>query len=132
MSLIFFLAAGAAGQQSGSQPEVPRTQGPAMSGQDIFKWYCAACHGKTGRGDGPAASELKVPPPDLTVLAKRNNGKFPTDYVARVLTRGTKSPAHGTPQMPVWGPLFQELNTKGRVTVEIASVVQYLESIQQK
>ncbi len=103
-----------------------------MSGQDIFKWYCAACHGKTGRGDGPAASELKVPPPDLTVLAKRNNGKFPPDYVARVLTRGTKSPAHGTPQMPVWGPLFQELNAKGRVTVEIASVVQYLESIQQK
>ena len=102
-----------------------------MSGADIFKWYCAACHGKNAKGNGPAASELKVPSPDLTTLAKRNKGKFPADYVTRVLVNGPK-PAHGTPEMPLWGPLFSELNAKGRVTVEINSVVHYLESLQEK
>lgn len=102
-----------------------------MSGADIFKWYCAACHGKNGKGNGPAASELKVAPPDLTTLAKRNKGKFPADYVTRVLVNGPK-PAHGTAEMPVWGPLFSELNAKGRVTVEIERVVDYLESLQEK
>ena len=102
-----------------------------MSGADIFKWYCAACHGKNAKGNGPAASDLKVPPPDLTTLARRNEGKFPADYVTRVLANGPKS-AHGTPEMPIWGPLFAELNGKGRVTVEIDRVVHYLESLQHK
>ena len=102
-----------------------------MSGPDIFKWYCAACHGKNAKGNGPAASELKVPPPDLTTLAKRNKGKFPADYVTRVLMNGARA-AHGTAEMPVWGPLFSELNAKGRVTVDINEVVHYLESLQQK
>jgi hypothetical protein len=69
--------------------------------------------------------------PDLTTLAKRNKGKFPAYYVTRVLVNGPK-PAHGTAEMPVWGPLFSELNAKGRLTVEIQRVVHYLESLQEK
>src|SRR5579872_6368483 len=111
--------------------QAPANPGPRMSGQEIFRWYCSACHGKTGKGNGPAASGLKVPPPDLTTLAKRNKGKFPADYVIETLVKGAKS-AHGTAEMPVWGPLFSELNAKGRVTVEINDVVHYLESIQEK
>jgi mono/diheme cytochrome c family protein len=72
-----------------------------MSGAEIFKWYCAACHGKQGKGNGPAASELKVAPPDLTTLSKRNRGKFPADYVRNVLLNGAKAPAHGRAEMPV-------------------------------
>ena len=102
-----------------------------MSGADIFKWYCAACHGKNGKGNGPATSDLKVPPPDLTALSKRNKGKFPTEYVTRTLVNGAKS-IHGSSEMPVWGPLFSELNAKGRVTVEVSNVVHYLESLQEK
>ena len=86
---------------------------------------------KAAKGDGPAAPELKVPPPDLTTLAKRNHGKFPTEYVTRVLAKGPKPAAHGTAGMPTWGPLFEELS-KGHVTVEINRVVEYLESIQVK
>ncbi len=56
---------------------------------------------------------------------------LPADYVTRVLVNGPK-PAHGTAEMPVWGPLFSELNAKGRVTVEIDRVVHYLESLQEK
>jgi len=117
--------------QNSQSDQAPVKPGRSMSGSDIFKWYCAACHGKGAKGNGPAASELKTHPPDLTTLAKRNKGKFPADYVTRVLVEGPKS-AHGSPEMPVWGPLFSELNAKGRVTVEIDAVVRYLETLQDK
>ena len=125
------IGASPAQQSQQKDDQVSIKPGPPMSGADIYKWYCAACHGKNAKGNGPAASEFKVPPPDLTTLAKRNKGKFPADYVTRVLVNGPK-PAHGIPEMPIWGPLFTELNAKGRVTVEIDSAVHYLESLQEK
>jgi len=85
--------------------------------------YCASCHGEDAKGHGPVAQGLKEPPPDLTTLAKRNNGKFPADYVKNVLIHGAKLPAHGTPDMPVWGPTFTDFNGK---------MIQYLESLQEK
>ena len=36
-------------------------------------------------------SELTVPPPDLTILAKRNKAKFPADYVTRVFDERSES-----------------------------------------
>lgn len=35
-------------------------------GQALYKKNCAACHGDSGRGDGPAAGALKPPPRDHT------------------------------------------------------------------
>lgn len=132
LTLVGLTLRGSTSQQAPRQGDQASVKaGPPMSGSDIFKWYCAACHGKNAKGNGPAASELKVPPPDLTTLAKRNKGKFPADYVTRVLMTGPKS-SHGSPEMPVWGPLFSELNAKGRVTVEINNVVHYLETLQEK
>jgi mono/diheme cytochrome c family protein len=53
------------------------------SGVQMFKSYCAACHGPEGKGDGPAAEFLKKTPPDLSKLAQRNNGKYPADHVVK-------------------------------------------------
>lgn len=36
------------------------------SGEELYKQQCAACHGKTGKGDGPAAVALNPRPSDLT------------------------------------------------------------------
>ena len=43
-------------------------QPPSLArGAQVFHEQCAACHGDTGRGDGPKARRLKGPPPaDLT------------------------------------------------------------------
>lgn len=105
-----------------------------VSGAEMFKEYCAVCHGPEGKGDGPAATALKVPPPDLTTLAQRHDGKFPDDYVANVLRNGVKAPAHGSSEMPVWGPLFLTMNRMDdtQVKLRISNLTNYIKSIQKK
>ena len=105
-----------------------------VSGEEMFRTYCAACHGKDAKGAGPATPDLKTTPPDLTTLAKRHDGKFPADYVANVLRNGVKAPAHGSSDMPVWGPLFATVSGEDQslVNMRISNLVHYLESVQAK
>lgn len=127
------------GQRAGASKEpqqktmkkVPVSHSNPASGQQMYKDYCAACHGPSGKGDGPAVEFLKAPPPDLTTMAKRNNGKFPTDRFVSVLRFGTEGHPHGTSDMPIWGPLFSKQN-KDIVELRIANLRSYVESIQQK
>jgi len=113
----------------------------SVSGAQMFKQYCAVCHGPSGKGDGPVATALKVPPPDLTTLAQRHDGKFPDDYVSNVLKNGVQNPAHGSGEMPVWGPIFDTMNRwkalcpgmdETPVTLRITNLTNYLKSIQKK
>ena len=113
----------------------------SVSGAQMFKEYCAVCHGPSGKGDGPVATALKVPPPDLTTLAQRHDGKFPDDYVSNVLKNGVQNPAHGSGEMPVWGPIFDTMNRwkalcpgmdETPVTLRITNLTNYLKSIQKK
>ncbi len=106
----------------------------AASGAEMYKQYCAACHGKDGKGDGPAASELKTAPADLTTLARRNGGTFPAEHVMEVLRNGVKAPAHGTSDMPTWGPLFQAVSSHDQaiVSMRISNLTKYVKSLQEK
>jgi mono/diheme cytochrome c family protein len=49
----------------------------AFNGQAIYEDYCATCHGRDGKGDGPAARALKTRPIDLTQISHNHSGKFP-------------------------------------------------------
>jgi len=104
------------------------------SGKQMYADYCAPCHGVAGKGDGPAAPALKTAPADLTLLARNNNGKFPIDRVMTELHQGSKSAAHGSSEMPVWGPLFKSLNPMNTPMVDqrIHNLAVYLESLQAK
>jgi mono/diheme cytochrome c family protein len=103
-----------------------------MTGRDSFAFYCATCHGPGGKGDGPAAAALKTAPPDLTLLTRRAGGTYPHSQVEAFVTgAGRAVPAHGSGEMPVWGPIFRSLDPSDtRVKVRLANLVQYLESIQ--
>ena len=124
------------------QPSAARTQGGQAgqaseaieSGADTYAFHCAACHGPRGLGDGPVARALSHRPSDLTTMARRRGGRFPRKDVSDfVLGRGRPIAAHGTHEMPVWGPLFRELNPfDSRVDVRLTRLLNFLESIQVK
>ena len=133
LALISALDLGVAGQQNGRTPPPPLVI-PSMSGGDLFRFYCASCHGRDGKGDGPVAAALNRRPPDLTSIARRNSGRFPTDRVERFVT-GDREPsaAHGSADMPVWGPIFQALDPHDQMNrIRIENVVAFIESIQAK
>lgn len=107
----------------------------AASGKEMFTQYCAPCHGTDGKGNGPAASALKTPPADLTLLAKKHDGKFPANSVSSTLKFGAGSAgAHGSAEMPVWGPLFHSLDKyhDGAVQQRISNIVTYIDGLQAK
>lgn len=110
----------------------PITYTSPASGDQMFNAYCAVCHGKDAKGGGPAAAALKTPPPDLSTLAQRHGGKYPAAYVQRVIRFGAESfPAHGTKDMPVWGPSFASLS-EDTVTIRINVLTHYIETLQVK
>ena len=123
-------ASSAAGQRQAALQTSLLT--PSLSGMDNFLRYCAPCHGRDGKGGGPVAAALKTAPADLTRISIRNGGVFPADRLRRFVTNGAEVPAHGSSEMPVWGPTFRSLESSDKlVDIRIANVVTYLESIQQ-
>lgn len=104
------------------------------SGKEMFMSYCASCHGKDAKGDGPAANALKQLPADLTTLARRNGGKYPADKVTTILRGQANLMAHGDQEMPVWGPVFWRMSQghEEQVQMRIANLNRYLESLQEK
>jgi mono/diheme cytochrome c family protein len=68
----------------------------------------------------------------LTVLARDNRGSFPRERVLTFVEGSTRSAAHGSPEMPVWGPTLRALDASdARVTVRLRNLVAFVESIQQ-
>ncbi len=86
--------------------------GPAVAqdaaiGQEEFRMHCAACHGMTGLGDGPIGQVLKMPAPNLALIAPRNGGLFPLQRVYEVIEGSSVVTAHGTRDMPLWGDRYR-------------------------
>jgi len=106
-----------------------------VEGASIFRNYCAACHGLDGRGNGPASKALKREVPDLTRVSQRNDGAFPALHVRTIIMFGADDllPAHGSKEMPIWGPIFHEIEfDRDLGNVRLENVTRYLESIQRK
>jgi mono/diheme cytochrome c family protein len=113
--------------------KIPAPYTPAHSGKDMYMAYCASCHGKDGKGVGPAASALKSVPTDLTQLAARNGGRFPENHVSQTIRGDFGTPSHGSKDMPVWGPIFASMGTTsdGVMQLRIRNLTKYIASLQQ-
>jgi mono/diheme cytochrome c family protein len=113
---------------------VPIKPTSAASGVEMFKTYCAVCHGAEGKGNGPAADALKVPPTDLTALAQKNGGKYPALKVAAIIRGEEVLAAHGSKEMPIWGHLFWNMSGghEAEVQQRVANLSKYIESLQKK
>jgi mono/diheme cytochrome c family protein len=104
------------------------------SGEQLYKRYCAVCHGNDLKRNGPISPEFKNPPADLTTLAQRHNGEFPDAYVENILRNGVNKPAHGNTEMPVWGPVFAQAKDANPqiATTRILNLTSYMKSLQAK
>jgi mono/diheme cytochrome c family protein len=103
------------------------------TGREVFRTYCATCHGADARGEGPLASAMVRKPANLAEIAARNNGVFPTEMVFRTIDGRHPLKGHGGPDMPVWGDVFaksREAGDEERVKNVIQSLVDYLDSLQ--
>jgi len=124
----------ASASQNDSKVTIPVSRTDATSGQKMFVNYCAPCHGVDAKGHGPVAPVLKNQPADLTLLSSKNNGKFPDTHIVTVLQNGADMPAHGSAQMPVWGPIFGKMNVSNpqEKQLRISNLSRYLETLQVK
>ena len=120
-----------AAQEPGGQPAVSSA---IASGRTTFRQFCAPCHGVSAKGDGPVGRLLLTKPADLTQLRRRHQDEFPRTILEQMLLLGTRmeTEAHGSEQMPIWGPVFRGIDTNDTlIKTRVANLIRYLESIQE-
>jgi len=106
----------------------------SIEGPVLYKAYCAVCHAVDGKGGGPMAGALKVRPTDLTRIAARNHGVFPRERIEKIISGNEQILAgHGTREMPVWGPVFSEVEWDRDLSpVRLRNLAKYIEEMQTK
>jgi mono/diheme cytochrome c family protein len=121
---------------AGTPTAAPSTESISRdSGERLYKESCSACHGPDARGNGPVAPILKVPVPDLTLIASRRGGSFPEDEIYRIVDGQADLGAHGSRNMPVWGYEFFGDDTDDELahreaTLKTEKLVEFLRSVQ--
>lgn len=116
--------------QETSESIVTESSGPAL-----YKGYCSSCHGASAKGNGPLAHALRFQPADLTLIAKRAQGKFERDKVHRMIDGRDPVKGHGGTDMPLWGDAFKRSGSgfsEQAVSRRIDILVEYLEGLQEK
>lgn len=111
-------------------------RGPSTTdGASLYRTYCASCHGVAGRGDGPMAEYLRVPPTNLAQLAQQHGGTFSDDAVASAIDGRKRIGSHGPSDMPVWGDAFSSPLAAGGESAlrdRVRAVVRHLASLQER
>jgi mono/diheme cytochrome c family protein len=108
---------------------------PRYDGQALYLNHCANCHGVYGEGDGAVTPSLNVVLQDLRYLSQRNGGRFPGEWLVRIIDGRDARAAHGPHDMPVWGTVLQmqegyDEAANARVAAKIEALVRYLGSMQ--
>ena len=134
LGLVLGTTLGFARAQGKKEPKTVAIQTSVASGKEIFLKYCASCHNTDAKGNGPAAIAMKMPPPDLTTLSRRHEGKYPDGYVGALLKFGRSLASHGSEEMPVWGSRFKEFDPVRDPTGQqhVDDIVAYIGSLQAK
>lgn len=108
-------------------PTAAWAAGDAAAGKVTFTANCAACHGDSGKGDGPVGAALDPHPRDFTQGVFKfdtdKDGKTGTDADLKgVITKGAAA-FGGSPLMVSWGALSPK---------EIDDVIAYIRTLKKK
>jgi mono/diheme cytochrome c family protein len=131
--LLVWLGQNGQGSQSPSEDR-PATSGfqlpqnpksaltPAeQKGRALYAYYCAICHGKTGKGDGFNSYNLTTPPRNFTDSAKMTS--LSDKQIIKAIREG--GAALGlSPQMPAWGGVLSQKQAAD-LTVFIRTLAQH-------
>ena len=103
----------------------------------LYAENCAACHGDNARGDGIMNPYLKIPAPDLTLIAARRDGHFPEAEIYRIVDGQSSENWTTNRHMPIWGYEFfgndsDDERAHGRGSARVDSLVAFLKSRQQR
>ena len=74
---------------------------------------------------------MKASPPGLREISRSNNGQFPGLKVQESITMDHEVGAHGSREMPVWGPVFRSIETGDSIwRLRVQNLTLYIRSIQ--
>jgi Cytochrome C oxidase, cbb3-type, subunit III len=133
LALMVISGAGSDARAKSQNRRQPEKLIYSLNGRDLFRAYCAPCHGVDGKGQGPVAPALKQPLPDLTTIAKNNAGIYPAERVRNLIAGDEVLMGHGSREMPIWGPIFHQIeNDRDYGILRLQNVTEHLRSIQQK
>ncbi len=135
LCLIFAILAGSWAAVGVADTSTQRAIDENHAGFEVYRVYCAACHGVFADGKGPVAPALTSPPVDLSRLSERYGSPLRSKELAEVIDGRTMARSHGTSDMPVWGERLyegkrnsQKLENVRRGT--ILRIIEYLNAIQ--
>ena len=113
---------------------VATVYGADKTGRTLYLRYCAACHGRSGQGDGAVAPALGQQPTNLTQIAAAHGGQFPLAAVVEAIDGTRTVRAHGVSEMPVWGEVFRSDHFSPQqqlvMHAKIVAIASYLRSLQ--
>ena len=114
----------------------------AAKGRITFARYCATCHGADAKGNGSIAKFLKIPPTDLTMIERDEDGSFPHERLKKVIAGESPVRGHGSREMPIWGDVFKdplsesysnaEESGEDRAARMIRELIYYIETLQEE
>ena len=143
LALLVLTATLSLGTAAFAQTEKADAQAAKIDfGKEDYKSHCAVCHGMNAKGDGVFNEVLKIVPPDLTVLAKKNGGVFPAERISSVIDGRVEIASHGPRDMPIWGKRYSVDAAKqfvdfpyaeeAYIRARVLRLMDYLYRIQQK
>ncbi len=110
-------------------------------GKREYESNCIACHGKDLKG-GAYVDFLKVTPPDLSQLSRKNGGVFPFERVYGSIDGRQEVKGHGSRDMPIWGKDYQvkageyyvdvNYDPEAFIRARIFALIDYLNRMQAK
>jgi mono/diheme cytochrome c family protein len=133
---LFLLTSTIGGNQATAAPSEAKAKQPGFElphkpkstltaseqrGRDLYEYYCAICHGKTGEGDGFNSFQLSVPPAKHADAALMSTL---SDADIREVIKGGGPALGRSPLMPPWGRVLTDR--------DVADLVVFIRTLSKK